>query len=116
MKVEKFKPSVGLFIFSDGHIVVLLVQADSSIWLIVIAFLHEPGWTSSRYQESDLGRDRFSGKQIADVPVVVLSQVPVIQKMQKTVEVPQMQFIDKVIDAMQRLAQPIDKVVDVPEV
>ena len=43
MKVEKFKPPVGLFIFSDGHIVILLVQADSSIWLIVIAFLHEPG-------------------------------------------------------------------------
>ena len=39
------------------------------------------------------------------------------QKMQKTMEVPQMQFIDKVIDVpMQRLAQPIDKVVDVPEV
>ena len=38
-------------------------------------------------------------------------------KMQKTMEVPQMQFIDKVIDVpMQRQAQPIDKVVDVPEV
>ena len=56
-------------------------------------------------------------KQIADVPVVVQSQVPVIQKMQKTVEVLQVQFIDKVINVpMQRQAQPIDKVVDVPEV
>ena len=37
--------------------------------------------------------------------------------MQKTVEVPQMQFIDKVIAVpMQSQAQPIDKVVDVPEV
>ena len=61
--------------------------------------------------------NRCSGKQIADVPVVVQSQVPVIQKMQKTAEVPQVQFIDKVIDVpMQRQAQPIDKVVDVPEV
>ena len=49
--------------------------------------------------------------------VVVLSQVLVFQKIQKTVEVPQMQFIDKVIDVpMQRQAQSIDKLVDVPEV
>ena len=41
---------------------------------------------------------------MADVLVVVQSQVPVIQKIQKTFEVPHMQ------------AQPIDKVVDVPEV
>ena len=41
---------------------------------------------------------------MADVPVVVQSQVPVIQKIQKTVEVPHMQ------------AQPIDKVVGVLEV
>ena len=39
------------------------------------------------------------------------------QEMQKTVEVPQMHFIDKAIDVpMLRQAQPIDKVVDVPEV
>ena len=43
VKVEEFKPPVGRFIFSDGHSVILLVQADSSIWPIVIAFLHEPG-------------------------------------------------------------------------
>ena len=62
-------------------------------------------------------KNRCSGKKIADVPVVVQSQVPVIEKLQKTVEVPQVQFIDKVIDVpMQRQAQPIDKVVDVPEV
>ena len=64
-----------------------------------------------------LRRDRCSGKQIADVPVVVQSQVPVVQKMQKPVEVPQVHFIDKVNDVpMQRQVQPIDKVVDVPEV
>ena len=39
------------------------------------------------------------------------------QESQKTVEVPQMQFIDKVLDVpMQRQSQPIDKVIDVPEV
>ena len=84
---------------------------------MVIVICTQTSWTVRLdlipYQESDLGRDRCSGKQIADVPVVVQSQVPVIQKMQKTVEVPQVQFIDKVIDVpMQRQAQPIDKVVD----
>ena len=49
--------------------------------------------------------------------VVVQSHLLVIQKMQITVEVLRVPFIDKVIDVpMQRQAQPIDKVVDVPEV
>ena len=60
---------------------------------------------------------QYSGKQIANVFVVVQSHLPVIQKIQITLEVPQEQFVDKVIDVpMQRQAQPIDKVVDVPEV
>ena len=84
---------------------------------MVIDLCTQTSWTVRLDQESDLGRDRCSGKQIADVPVVVQSQVPVIQKMQKTVEVPQVQFTDKVIDVpMHRQAQPIDQVVDVPEV
>ena len=33
-----------------------------------------------------------------DVPVVMQRQVPVIQNVQKTVEVPLVQFIDKVVD------------------
>ena len=55
-------------------------------------------------------------QQTAEIPVVMLEQVPVIvrrqitlfQKIQKMVEVPQIQFIDKVIDApvsMQREVQ-----------
>ena len=49
-------------------------------------------------------------EQTAEIPVAMLKQVPVIlvQKIQKTVEVPQIQFIDKVVDApvsMQREVQ-----------
>ena len=36
--------------------------------------------------------------KIADMPVVVQRQVPVIQKVQKTVEVQQVQHIDMIVD------------------
>ena len=54
---------------------------------------------------------QYSGKQIADVPVVVQSQVLVIQKMQKTVEVPQVQFVDKV-----PMFQKVQKTTEFPHV
>ena len=38
VKVENFKPQVDRFVFPDGHSVIVLLQADCSTWLIVIAF------------------------------------------------------------------------------
>ena len=56
------------------------------------------------------------------MPLLVQCQVRVIQKMQKTVEVRQVQFIDKVVDVPVAwptpvpLVQYIDRIVDVPVV
>ena len=38
-------------------------------------------------------------QQTAEIPVVMLKQVPTLQRIQKMVEVPQIQYIDKVVDA-----------------
>ena len=43
-------------------------------------------------------QEQYSGK-IVDVPVVMQRQVPTIQTLQKTVEVPQVQF-DRVVDVV----------------
>ena len=57
-----------------------------------------------------------------DVPVVLQRQVPVIQQVQKTVEIPQVQHTGKIIDvsvATQRgvpTMQAVQKTVDVPQV
>merc|ERR1712064_129760 len=71
---------------------------------------------------------------VVDVPVIMQRQVPAVQRVQKMVEVPQLQFIDRVVDipvVQQRQVptvqtvqqtieipqmQYIDKVVDVPVV
>ena len=60
--------------------------------------------------------------RVVDVPLVMQQQVPMIQKVQKTVEISQVQFIDRVVDVpvvMQRQVltiQKVQKTVQVPQV
>merc|ERR1711920_602016 len=69
---------------------------------------------------------------VVDVPVVKQMQVPSVQKVQRTVEVPQVQYIDRVVDvpvvkqrqvpSIQKVQKPVtvpvietvEKIVDVP--
>ena len=39
-------------------------------------------------------------EEVVDVPVMLQRQVPVIQKVQKTVEVPQVHYIDEIVDVL----------------
>merc|ERR1719498_1575908 len=48
--------------------------------------------------------------KVVDIPVQKQRQVPMIQKVQKTVEVPQIQYIDKIVDV------PVQKQRQVPMV
>merc|ERR1712209_380195 len=58
---------------------------------------------------------------VVDIPVVQQRQVPTVQTVQKTVEVPQLQFIDKVVDipvVAQRqipMVQTVEKTVEIPQ-
>ena len=54
-------------------------------------------------------------EEFVDAPVMFCEQVPMIQKLQKTVEVPRVQHTDKTIDAPVVMKQYIDKIIDVPQ-
>ena len=76
---------------------------------------------SGKDQSGDNDRRNFSDTvKVVDVPRVMQKQVPAIQKVQKTVEVPQVQYIDKVVDVQKTVKVPqvqfLDKVVDIPNV
>merc|ERR1712122_408361 len=47
---------------------------------------------------------------VVDIPVVAQRQIPMVQTVQKTIEIPQLQYIDKVVDV------PVVQVVQVPQV
>ena len=51
-------------------------------------------------------------EEVADAPVMFERQVPMIQKLQKTVEVPRVQHTDKTIDAPVVMQQYIDKIIE----
>ena len=53
-----------------------------------------------------LTADTVRGDRYVDKPVVVQRQVPMIPNMQKTVEVPQIQYVDKIVDAPVAVTQP----------
>ena len=80
-----------------------------------------------------LSKFHKSSNRVVDVPIMMQRQVPAIQKIQKTVKVPQMQFIDKVdvpvvmqrqVPTIQKVqktvevveVQFIDRIIDVPPV
>merc|ERR1712107_706044 len=59
---------------------------------------------------------------VVDIPVVAQRQIPMVQTVQKTIEIPQLQYIDKVVDVpvvqvvqVPRL-QVVEKIVEVPEI
>ena len=53
-----------------------------------------------------LTADTVLGDRYVDMPVVVQRQVPMIPNLQKTVEVPQIQYVDKIVDAPVAVTQP----------
>merc|ERR1712093_912611 len=59
--------------------------------------------------------------KVVDVPVVRQRQVPSVQKVQKYVEIPQIQYVDKVIDVPMTKTievlsvQTVEKIVDIPQ-
>merc|ERR1711945_75660 len=59
---------------------------------------------------------------VVDIPVVAQRQIPMVQTVQKTIEIPQMQYIDKVVDVpvVQVMQVPqvqvVEKTVEIPEI
>ena len=52
--------------------------------------------------------------KITQVQKVKYQDAPLVRKVQKTVEVPQIQYVDKVVDMPVIQTQYVDKFVDVP--
>ena len=53
-----------------------------------------------------LTADTVPGDRYVDMPAVIQRQVPMNPNMQKTVEVPQIQYVDKIVDAPVAVTQP----------
>ena len=67
-------------------------------------------------QQRDGPEDRGDSRsavldKVVDMPIMVQRQVPMIQSVQKTVEDPQMQYMDKIVDAS---PSKLQKTVEVP--
>ena len=58
-----------------------------------------------RFQIHKAAQDQYY--RIVDLPVVLQRQMPMAQGMQRTVEVPQIQFIDQVVDVHPAVQQQV---------
>ena len=62
-------------------------------------FAAQPPVTTMTVASTVLTADTVPGDRYVDMPVVIQRQVPMIPNMQKTVEVPQIQYVDKIVEA-----------------
>ena len=60
---------------------------------------HTAPVTTMTVASTVLTADTVPGDRYVDMPVVIQRQVPMIPNMQKTVEVPQIQYVDKIVEA-----------------
>ena len=105
-RVANFIPQEGMQNRNRDRIVASLVSRIQTAIVEVLRHVHRERAQQHMMTRRQVPASRVrSSDEVADIPEVMQRQVPTFRPIQKRVEVPQIQYIDKIVDALVAVTQ-----------